>query len=100
MFKNEAYMTIGYQTEIPDNIKEFISHIIGKCSQYSDTDYLQVFRLHSDPNDDQSQIIEHTQEQPDKKMIYAIIGDFDKVNNKVYVIDDTSHHTFMLASEY
>lgn len=101
MFKNKAFMTVGYQNDIPDNIKEFIAHIIGKCSQMEDADYLQVFKLHVDPNNDQMQVIEHTQEQPMKRMVYTLSGDFDKViDQKVYVIDDTSHHTCLLASEY
>lgn len=100
MFNNNSFMTRGFNAEIPDNIKEFISHIIVKCSQLHDTDYLQIFRLYTDKSDSSVQLIEHTQENPNKKMIYGIMGDFDKVTAKVYVIDDTSHHTYLLASEY
>lgn len=100
MFRNKASMTVGYQNDIPDNIKEFIAHIIGKCSQMENTDYLQVFKFYIDPNNDQMQVIEHTQKHPTKRMVYTIMGDFDKINTKVYVIDDTSHHTYLLASEY
>ena len=45
------------------------------------------------------QKIVHTQEQPPYEKEYILLTD-EIVTEKVFVIDDETHHTFLLAEEY
>ena len=46
-----------------------------------------------------AQKIVHTQEQPPYEKEYILLTD-EIVTEKVFVIDDETHHTFLLAEEY
>ena len=59
-------------------------------------DYLQVFKLTKTPT---SQHIVHEQEQPPYRYELDVPCD-DAVNAKVFVIDDLTHSTMLLAEEY
>ncbi len=61
-----------------------------------DKDYLQVFSL--SVNGD-SQRIKHSQEVPEYCKEYVITIE-NPVTEKVFVIDDTTHSTMILAEEY
>ena len=61
-----------------------------------DKDYLQVFYLSSDNG---KQKIKHSQEAPEYTKEYV----FDTgipITEKIFVIDDETHSTMLLASEY
>lgn len=61
-----------------------------------DKDYLQVFSL-SEENGKQK--IRHTQEFPEYSKEYVVsIG--KPVTEKIFVIDDSTHTTMLLANEY
>ena len=60
-------------------------------------DYLQVFNL-SQENGQQK--IEHVQEVPEYRREYLITLDIPIFTGKVFVIDDETHSTMLLASEY
>lgn len=103
MFKNDAYMTRGFQNDIPETAKFMISNEIRELTKLDDSevDYLQVFELN--PNFDNSmQVIRHFQEQPPRENVFGVemLLDEKPVNAKVYVIDDGTHHTYLLAEEY
>ena len=59
-------------------------------------DYLQIFRLSVSGR---KQKIIHEQEEPEYSQEYTINIELP-VTEKVYVIDDETHSTMLLASEY
>lgn len=59
-------------------------------------DYLQVFSLYVDNG---RQRITHTQEVPEYTMEYVFDTDVP-VTAKIFVIDDETHSTMLLANEY
>ena len=61
-----------------------------------DKDYLQVFSL-SEANGRQR--IKHTQEEPEYYKEYVFDIDIP-VTEKIFVIDDGTHSTMLLANEY
>ena len=61
-----------------------------------DRDYLQVFSLSSDNG---RQRIIHSQEIPEYQKEYVLnVG--SPVSEKIFVIDDQTHSTMLLANEY
>ena len=61
-----------------------------------DKDYLQVFSL-SEANGRQR--IKHTQEEPEYYKEYVFDIDIP-ITEKIFVIDDGTHSTMLLANEY
>ena len=61
-----------------------------------DKDYLQIFSLSAD---DGRQRIKHSQEVPEYSKEYVISTE-NPVTEKVFVIDDKTHSTMILANEY
>ena len=94
MFNNPRYLTAGVAASIPEYLQLFIWQCIDRLPD--DRDYLQVFRL--EPFGGMQQI-QHTSEQPEHSMLYMLPMD-DPVIAKIYVIDDDSHSTMLLAEEY
>ena len=103
MFQNSPFMTIGFQTEIPDQLKWSIMNEIKnlKNADYK-IDYLQVFDLQRDLLKGHNiQKITHHQSQPNhSETKYLILPEDEIVYSKIFVIDEGEHHVFMLASEY
>lgn len=101
-FNNQAYVTIGFQAEIPMVVQVFILSEINMISTLdsSEVDYLQVFELNRQIIAGQVfQEIVVKQEQPPKE--HSICFQFDDaVTQRVYCIDAEDYHTFMLSSEY
>lgn len=103
MFNNEAYMTKGFQSEIPAITQVIIFDCLEKSRQsLEEMDYLQIFelgKLHS--NGTILQKIIHKQEVPAfEESILLELPEDQIITTKVFVIDDGDHHTFLLASEY
>ena len=95
MFENPKYITRGVQGEIPDSLMLLMWQMIA-AMQTSQKDYLQVFTLTKTPT---GQHIVHTQEQP--PYWYELdVHCKCAVDAKVYVIDDETHSTMLLTSEY
>ncbi len=94
------YMTRGVSDSIPLEIQIIIwSKVDDLVKSNITTDYLQVFTIEVGDKI----IITHSQEQPEYKKTYEYAfkeayGDLDNV--KIYVIDDRTHSTMLLASEY
>ena len=95
MFENPKYITRGVQSEIPDALMLLMWQMIA-AMRTAQKDYLQVFTLTKTPT---GQHIVHEQEQPTYR--YELDGPCDDaVDAKVFVIDDFTHSTMLLAEEY
>ena len=95
MKPEKRYITRGIQSELPDwlvNLLWFLRDGMVVEKQ----DYLQIFRL---SRTDKGQRIEHEQEQPPYRRTLDVPCE-DAVDAKVYIIDDETHVTMLLADEY
>lgn len=105
MFDNERFLTSGVQTEIPIIVQLIMWDMIDELKKQGfKMDYLQVFRLKAGEG---TQIITHIQEQPAyENTIFVSSASLlasdqrGPVNNKIFVIDDGTHSTMLLAEEY
>lgn len=100
VFTNKRYITCGISCTIPDEIQFALWIMIDNLRTNSniEVDYLQVFRL---SNQNGKQKIIHSQEQPEycNEILVAFI--WNPVENaKIFVVDDGTHSTMMLAEEY
>lgn len=95
MFNNPKYLTKGVQSSIPSWLVILLWHLI-EIMSVEQKDYLQVFRLRRTGT---GQHITHMQEQPPYQ--YDLdVPCADAVNAKIFVIDDGTHSTMLLADEY
>jgi len=94
-------MTKGISSEIPFSLQNLMWIMIDSM-EIDKKDYLQVFELSKTVADGKVfQRITHGQEQPEyEKSITLLANEEDVVGKKVYVIDDESHCTMLLAEEY
>lgn len=101
MFDNDRYITKGIDTKIPIELQLFLWNCIDILKeQRKELDYLQVFELTKQIVDDVFyQKIEHRQEVPEYKQTYKIV-DKEIVEAKIFVIDNGSYSTMMIAEEY
>lgn len=96
MFDNPHYITKGISQSIPPWLVNLMWFMIYQMEVES-KDYLQVFKLKKQP--DGKQYVCHEQEQPPYK--YEICLECKTaVTAKVFVIDDQTHSTMLLAEEY
>ena len=95
MFNNQRYLTRGVEAEIPLALQLFMWRCIDRLPV--ERDYFQIFRL--EPMGETMQRITHESEQPAYKKTYLIPTD-NPISEKLYVIDDESYRTMLLASEY
>ena len=101
-FNSDAYMTRGFQREIPEIDKLFLLAMINEKSALPDNevDYLQVFNLTRElVGNTVFQKIENTQEVPPSKSEVSFPLP-EAVTAKVFCIDSEEYFTFMLAEEY
>ena len=100
MFQNR-YMTKGISSEIPFSLQNLMWLMI-ESMEIEEKDYLQIFELSKAVTDGKVfQKITHRQEQPEyEKTVTILANEKDVVEKKVYVIDDVSHCTMLLAEEY
>lgn len=100
MFQNR-YMTKGISSEVPFYLQNLMWIMIDSM-EIREKDYLQIFELSKViVNEKVFQKITHRQEQPEYKKTVTIPADEKIViEKKVYVIDDVSHCTMLLAEEY
>lgn len=88
------FITRGVSSEIPLYLQLFMWE---RRAELKERDYLQIFNLRISENSEQ--IIEHIQEQPEFKQVYTIAIK-EPIKSKVYIIDDETHVTMLLAEEY
>ncbi|MHB1454368.1 MAG: DUF960 family protein [Saccharofermentanales bacterium] len=100
MFESDKFITRGVADQIPPGLQAFMWKSIGGIPCAS-RDYLQVFRLSACRQGcSVQQEIVHTQEQPEYSARYLMGSCTRPVCAKVFVIDDTTHATMLLAEEY
>lgn len=94
MFDNNRYLTCGVDSTIPLELQLFL----WECVEHmpSPKDYLQVFELKPVGS---LQSITHSSEEPEYHMEYLLPLEVP-ITGKLYVIDDGSHSTMLLAEEY
>ncbi len=97
MFDNQRYMTRGIESSIPYETILLLWQLLDVRKKESEMDYLQVFLLTVQGT---LQHIEHSQEDPPYTARFAVKMDAEPVNAKIFVIDDESHSTILLAEEY
>lgn len=95
MFENQKFLTRGVENEIPSWLINLMWHMV-LTMEVPRKDYLQVFILTKTPT---GQHIVHEQEQPPYR--YELEVEYpDAVDAKVFVIDDRTYSTMLLADEY
>ena len=95
MFKNPRYCTKGINETVPILTQIVLWDLIDSM-EVAEKDYLQVFRLTTDGS---TQNITHTQEQPPYERTLEFRTD-NPITSKIFVIDDETHTTMLLAEEY
>lgn len=99
--KSTRYITKGIQEEIPIELQLLLWKCIDTLQeQEMELDYLQVFELTIGKVGDLSfQMIIHTQETPKYSKTYKILTK-EMVGKLIFIIDDETHSTMLLAEEY
>ncbi len=99
MFTGTKYITQGIKAEIPVFLQNILWYMI-ETMEVGEKDYLQVFQLsHASEGGVIKQRIVHTQEQSPYRKEYTICTK-QIVTAKIFVIDDRTHCTMLLADEY
>lgn len=95
MFNNQRYATNGITSTVP-----LVTQIIlWDCIDSMKTerkDYLQVFKLTAEKH---TQQVTHIQEEPPYERTFTF-PTADPITAKIFVIDDETHTTMLLAEEY
>ena len=94
IFNNKRFISRGVQERIPPLLQIIMWELIKQMPV--DKDYLQVFSLSIK---DGRQRIKHCQEIPEYSREYFFDLGFS-VTEKIFVIDDKTHSTMILANEY
>ena len=94
MFNSNRYLTRGVQKSITFERQFFMWELIDQLSEPKD--YFQVFKF---TIQDGKQHISHESEQPEYHNEYDI-ETANPIEAKIYVIDDGTHCTMLLAEEY
>ena len=95
MFNNPRYCTKGISETVPLLTQIILWDLIDSM-EVEEKDYLQVFQLTSDSK---TQHITHSQEQPPYEYTLEFRTD-NPLTAKIFVIDDETHTTMLLAEEY
>ena len=95
MFNNPRYCTKGISETVPLLTQIILWNLIDSM-EVEEKDYLQVFRLTTNGT---TQHITHTQEQPPYERTLEFRTD-NPITAKIFVIDDETHTTMLLAEEY
>ena len=94
MFQNPRYLTKGIEVAVPIVVQQLLWQCIDAMPEPKD--YLQVFELGAING---MQRICHKSEQPSYRMEY-LLPTPEPITAKIYVIDDNTHSTMLLAEEY
>lgn len=95
IFNNTHFISSGIRNNVPPLLQIIMWELI-KQIPVDKQDYLQVFSLSAKGG---RQKIKHTQEVPEYSKEYVIFIE-NPVTEKVFVIDDKTHSTMILANEY
>ena len=94
-FKNKHLITAGVDLKVNSLLQVYMWRLIDELPEPKD--YLQVFTC---TERDGKQKLIHTQEEPEYRREYLICSDAPIFIGKIFVIDDESHSTMLLAEEY
>ena len=94
MFDTKRYLTCGVDSTIPLELQLFLWECVERMP--APRDYLQVFNLKPVGR---LQSVTHTSEEPAYRTQYLIPVQ-TPVTAKLYIIDDNTHSTMLLAEEY
>ena len=94
-FNNQRFMTRGVDEILSPLLVLSLWALIDNLPP--PRDYLQVFNL---SKKDGKQKIEHIQEDPEYRREYLLNTGTPVFCGKIFVIDDETHSTMLLASEY
>ena len=94
-FINQRFMTSGVGENLSPLLVLSLWALIDNLPP--PRDYLQVFNL---SEKDGKQKIEHIQEEPEYKREYLLNTGTPIFYGKIFVSDDETHSTMLLASEY
>ena len=94
-FKNRRLITRGVELSVSPILQVFMWHCIDAMPKPKD--YLQVFNCTISKG---RQKIEHVQEEPEYKKEYLLGSDAPFFIGKIFVVDDETHSTMLLAEEY
>ncbi|MEM1484917.1 DUF960 domain-containing protein [Oscillospiraceae bacterium PP1C4] len=94
MFENQRYLTKGVSLSIPPEMILLLWYMIEAMPEPKD--YLQVFDLSIESG---KQKIIHKQEQPPYEQSHLLEWN-PPITAKLFVIDDNTHSTMLLAEEY
>ena len=92
------YETKGINTKLPLGVRVLLWGIIETVSNEVKLDYLQIFQLEREGNNMLK--ITHSQEVPQYEKVYIFPISEGNVEGKIFVIDDETHCTMLLADEY
>lgn len=102
MFDGQKYTTNGISNKVPMATQLIMWTMVENLkTKISSLDYLQVFELSIkfDSAGKPEQHIKHFQECPPHETEFTIKSDMP-VEERIYIIDDKTHVTMLLASEY
>lgn len=94
-FQNKRFITFGVSERIPEVLQALLW---GLADSLEEQDYLQIFELRET---EQGISVLHRQEEPPyegRGMVYGV--KLTQPYEKVYIIDDVTHATMLLAEEY
>lgn len=94
-FQNKRLITIGVNQRIPEVLQALMWEL---ADGLEEQDYLQIFELRET---EQGISVLHRQEMPPyegRGMVYGV--KLTQPYEKVYIIDDVTHATVLLAEEY
>ena len=95
MFNNQRYTTKGITNTVP-LVTQIILWDCIDSMKVERKDYLQVFKLVVNGTNQQ---VTHSQEEPDYERTLIFPTD-EPITAKIFVIDDETHSTMLLAEEY
>ena len=94
-FQNKRLVTIGVSERIPEVLQVLLREL---ADGLEEQDYLQIFELRET---EQGISLLHRQEVPPYESLGMVYGvKLTQPYEKVYIIDDVTHVTMLLAEEY
>jgi len=94
-FNNQRVITKGVDEKINPLLQLFMWQCIDSMPQPKD--YLQVFEFEEEMG---KQKVIHSQEEPEYRREYMLLASAPFFIGKIFVIDDETHSTMLLAEEY
>lgn len=99
MFNNTKYVTDGINNRVPKDLQQLLWKLIDTM-KVTNKDFMQLFIVDTiNEFGIYKLIIKHSQEVPSYVKEHFLLTT-SKIDEKIYIIDDGSHSTMLLAEEY